>query len=140
MVKRMMVSRRLALRIFAGILAVSVVGCAEESPPPTPEELVRERAQAWADALLAKNLEAAYQFTSPNYRQFSTVGKYHARVAGAGNWREAEVTKVDCSEQTCDVQMIVKYYIPQMKMVNETRLEYRWVQLEGEWWLYVSAS
>jgi hypothetical protein len=142
MVKRMMVSRRLAFRIFAGILAVSVMGCAEDSPPPppTPEEVVRERAQAWADALLAKDLEAAYQFTSPNYRQFSAVGKDHARVAGAGNWREAEVTEVDCSEQTCEVQMIVKYYIPQLKMVNETRLEYRWVQLDGEWWLYVPAS
>ena len=138
----MMVSRRLAFRIFAGILAVSVMGCAEESPPQpaTPEEVVRERAQSWADALLAKDLEAAYQFTSPNYRQFSAVGKYHARVAGAGNWREAEVTGVDCSEQTCEVEMIVKYYIPQMKMVNETRLEYRWVQLDGEWWLYVPAS
>lgn len=138
----MVISRTLVLRVLAATLATSLAGCAGESPPPTatPEELVRERAQAWADALLAKNLEAAYQFTSPNYRQFSAVGKYHARVAGAGNWREAEVTEVDCSEQTCDVHLIVKYYIPQMKMVNETRLEYRWVQLEGEWWLYVPAS
>mgnify|MGYP001821925323 CR=1 FL=1 len=98
----MVISKTLVLRVFAGILAASVMGCAEESSPPnpTPEELVRERAQAWADALLAKDLEAAYQFTSPNYRQFSAVGKYHARVAGAGNWREADVTEVDCSEQT----------------------------------------
>ena len=140
MEKRMMVSRRLGFRIFAGILAAAVVGCAEEPPPPTPEEVVRERAQAWADALLAKDLEAAYQFTSPNYRQFSAVGKYHARVAGAGNWREAAVADVDCSEQICDVKMIVKYYIPQMKMVNETRLDYRWVELDGAWWLYVPAS
>jgi hypothetical protein len=136
----MVISRRLATAICAGILTVVMTGCAEKGPPPTPEEAVRERAQAWADALLAKNLDAAYAMTTPGYRNYASVGQYHARVAGAGNWRKAEVTEVDCLEQACQVKVLVTHYIPQMKMESSTPLDYRWIEIDGEWWLYVPAG
>jgi hypothetical protein len=104
------------------------------------EAIVRERAQAWADALLAGDLDVAFSYTSPVYRQFSRPGAYHARVGGAGNWRAAEVEQVTCSEEYCTVIVMIDYYIPQMDIENTRPLEYRWVEHEGQWWLYVPAK
>ena len=105
-----------------------------------PEEAVRLRAQAWADALMARDVAGAYAFTSPNYRQFSSAKGYNVNVAGSGNWTSAVVDSVQCTEEVCDVRVMVEYTLRQYKMSSRRPLDYKWVRAEGDWWLYVPAK
>lgn len=125
------------------VLVVSLaVGCAElgVKPSVSPEDAVKSRAQAWADALRAGQLQAAWEFTSPHYRQFSTSKDYSRFVLGSGRWTSAVVDSVECKEDVCNVVIVVEYEIKLMKMTNRRPLDYKWVLLDGEWWLHVPAK
>lgn len=128
--------------VFLPALTLLLWACDSEiGRTPTPEEAVKERAQGWMDALLKGDLLGAYNFTSPNYRQFASAGTYHARVGGAGGWDTGTVDAVECEPQVCTVRYMVEYEIRRMGGVKNRRpLEYKWVELEGEWWLYVPAK
>lgn len=134
--------RNLFGRAFKPVLVLTMlvsllVACAE---PLSPEEAVRVRAQGWMDALLNGDLESAYDYTSPSYRQFATAGRYNARVEGAVGWDTGEVDTVECEGQVCQVRFIVEYEIKQMGVRNRRPLDYKWIQVEGDWWLYVPAK
>jgi hypothetical protein len=119
-----------------------VGGCASvgtQSQLP-PEEIVRLRAQAWADDLRAADIEGAWAFTSPTYRQFSTADQYHFLVLGSARWTSAVVDSVKCAEDVCDVGIMVEYHIPRLKLSNRRVLEYKWVEAEGDWWLHVPSK
>ncbi len=127
-------SRLAGLSLLIAVLSA----CGGQSEPVSPSEQVSERAQAWANALMAKNLEAAFEYTTPAYRKFATTGHYHARIAGASRWTSAKVGKVECNvEDLCSVRMVVEYDIPHMGVKNSRSLDYRWVKSEGQWWIYV---
>jgi hypothetical protein len=114
-------------------------GCASLTPDNRPpEEIVAERAQGWADALLEGNLQGAYEFTSPSYRQFASVGRYNARIQGAARWTKADVDTVTCEPEVCTVRIWVEYSVPQLGVEARRPRDYRWVLSEGAWWLYVS--
>lgn len=102
-----------------------------------PEEIVAQRAQAWADALLEGNLKRAYKYTSPNYRKFATLGRYNARVEGTSRWDTAQVDRVECETEACTVTFYLEYDAPHMKVQIRRPREYRWVRVENRWWLYV---
>jgi hypothetical protein len=120
-------------------LALVLSACSERqsSSPEQVEGVVRERAQAWADALIAGDLEGAYALTSPNYRQIATSGAYHARVAGSAGWDKAQVDEIQCSDIVCKVKYLVEYRVDHMKVDVRRPLDYKWVEFEGEWYLYV---
>ena len=123
---------------FLPVLAIMLLAaCAE---PLTPEEAVRQRAQGWMDALLEKDVAGAYRYTSPNYRQFASAGRYNARVAGASNWDAGSLDAITCEQNVCTVIFIVEYEIKKMGIQSRRPMEYRWVEIEGEWWLYVPAK
>lgn len=123
-------------------LMLLVAGCAEfgMNSNRTPDAVVKSRAQAWADALLAGDLAAAWAFTSPNYREFSTSKDYSRFVLGSGRWTSAVVNSVQCEEEVCTVSILVDYEIKLMKMSNQRSLDYKWVLVDGEWWLHVPAK
>ena len=125
-------------RVIALVAGLLVAGCASLGPEKPAEEQVRERAQAWADALLDNDLEGAYALTSPNYRDFASMGVYHARVVGTGTWKTAEVTNVECSEDVCDVTLMLEYFARQVNVDVRRPRTYRWVKSDGQWWLYVA--
>lgn len=113
------------------------LGLKEDLPP---EEKVRIRAQAWLDALLTHDLHGAYELTSPNYRKFADAGRYNARVQGTSVWDRGEIDTVVCEEASCTVRIIVEYRAERMKVDIRRPREYKWVESEGEWWLYVPPS
>lgn len=102
-----------------------------------PEEAVQLRAQAWADALLARDLAGAYALTSPNYRQFASMQRYGRRVAGSSRWTSAVVESVQCDDDVCDTRIRIDYTIKRMKISNSRLVDYKWVRADDEWWLYV---
>ena len=122
-----------------GLLAVTagMIGCAATGVQAPPEEAVRLRAQAWADELLARDFQGAWEFTSPSYRQFTPVDKYKVRVLGSSRWTSAKVYSVSCEEDVCNVTLEVEYKIPRLNMNNKRALEYKWLETEGNWWLHV---
>ncbi|MBT4520712.1 MAG: hypothetical protein HOC23_11975 [Halieaceae bacterium] len=127
---------------FLIILPLLLSGCGDQvSEPLSKEEAVRLRAQGWMDALLNRNLEEAYSYTSPSYRQFATAMQYNARVAGTPDWETGIVERVECKEQLCDVRYKVKYHfaIPDTtEVVKNTRpFDYKWIEVDSEWWLWV---
>jgi hypothetical protein len=139
------------LGVFTPVLAilwlVFSAGCANlsENRDLPDDERVRIRAQAWADALMAGDVETAYSFTSPNYRQYARWGRYNAEVAGSSWWTGLVLNSVRCSEDVCDVTYIVNYKIshPMSKASGATsrrRMDYKWVEVDGQWWLYVPAK
>jgi hypothetical protein len=101
------------------------------------EEQVRVRAQAWADALIANDLKGAYSFTSPNYRQYASAGRYNGLVAGRDSYISMVVESVTCGESVCDVRCLVEYEILRYGMKTQRLIDYKWVNVAGEWWLYV---
>ncbi len=123
------------LALLTGFLLTGCAGLVTEKPP---EEQVRERAQAWADALLNDDLQGAYELTSPNYRSFASVGAYHARVVGTGRWKSAEVTEVACKAEMCEVTFVLEYFARQVNVDVRRPRTYKWVKTDGQWWQYVA--
>jgi hypothetical protein len=121
------------------VIVAFASGCAElglRSNLP-PEEVVRERAQTWADELLAGDIEGAWALTSPSYRQFSSWKQYFTFVQGSGRWTSATVDSVKCAEDVCDVSLMVEYEVKRMGMTNRRGLDSKWVKVDGDWWLHV---
>jgi uncharacterized protein YceK len=123
--------------LVAALALLTLGGCAGLMTQATPEEQVRQRAQAWADTLLEGNLKEAWAFTSPAYRQFSGPGQYNVEVAGATRWTAAQVDAVECAEDVCEVSVLVSYEIKRLGMKNTRPLDYKWLKADRDWWLYV---
>ncbi len=114
-------------------------GCAlgGKKPDLPPEEAVKMRAQAWADAALAGDIVTAYSYTSPNYREYASAGRYSSSIAGSLRWTKVEVDSVQCDEEVCDVRVIIEYSVKRYGFKNRRPADYKWLKAEGEWWLYV---
>ncbi|MDO3385238.1 hypothetical protein QWI17_05225 [Gilvimarinus sp. SDUM040013] len=119
--------------LFATLI---VAGCAGQFKSSTPEETVGRLAQERLDALLAKDLEKAYEFTSPAYRSSVSLARYKPHVAGAAGWKSGKIDSVSCEEQLCDVRYIVTYRTAFIKTDLTTQINERWINIDGNWWLY----
>ena len=109
-------------------------------PDGPADEVVRQRAQLWADNLRAGDIEGAWALTSPTYRQFSTWKQYYPFVQGSGNWTGATVDTVQCNEDVCDVSVMIEYEFRAKKIANKHALDYKWIKVDGDWWLHVPAK
>jgi hypothetical protein len=124
------------LIVRAAVLGTAILtlgACA--TVPATPEEAVAARAQAYLDALLSQDIEKAYQFTSPGYRELNSFALYRLRVAGVGAWRGGEVGAVSCQEDVCDVELMVTYRLIRQRMENTRPINHRWIKSDGNWWI-----
>ena len=128
-----------AIAVHGLVFAALLSGCAGLGTDRPAEEVVRDRAQAWADALLEDDLEGAYRYTSPSYRSYASAGTYHARVQGTSRWDKAEVQTVECAtERLCEVTLLLEY--PGLRGEGTVRRSrsYKWVESQGRWWIYVA--
>jgi len=117
------------------IVGAVLAGCAV-APAQTDEEQVGKLAQGWLNALLDKDLAAAYQYTTPGFKESVTLGQYHARVGGAAVWTKAEVTDVLCKmSEKCIVKALVTYKLTRFGVAENTRLsEYIWIKGDDGTW------
>lgn len=123
------------------VIVTLAAGCADLGMKPdlAADEAVRQRAQLWADNLLVDDIEGAWALTSPSYRQFTTWKQYYPHVQGSGRWTSATVGTVQCTEDVCEVSVMVEYEVKQMQMTNKRALDYKWIEVDGDWWLHVPA-
>ena len=121
----------LALALGFGVLA----GCASLGNK-SDEDIVKERAQARYDALLGGDIKKAWAFTAPTYRQRVSAEGYASVMGGVGNWTKAEVSRVTCEEDRCEVSGLVSYNVPGMKLENTITLTDVWIRTDGKWWVF----
>lgn len=129
------------------LLSLSASGCALFEALP-PEEAVRQRADAQAQALIAQDYDKALSFVSPAYRNGPRAKSYRARFDGASFWKRAEVAWVRCGESDdadrCDVRLWVYGAMPHFGGPRDQRgdtvpisLNSLWIYVEGNWYQYL---
>lgn len=122
--------------IMAAVLCFMQAGCAMLEPR-SPEDAVRERAQAYWDAVIAGKWEKAYGFTTPGFRTAVDLFGFRTRIAAQVKLKSAEVVNVNCKDTACEATMRIGL-VPLLKGYPETKtdLTERWVQEDGDWWRF----
>lgn len=124
-----------------------VAGCSLFEALP-PEEAVRQRADAQAQALIAQDYEKALSYVSPAYQNGPRAKSYRARFDGASMWKRAEVAWVRCDEMPepdrCEVRLWVYGAMPHFGGPVDQRgdtvpisLNSVWIQVDGKWYQYL---
>lgn len=134
----MISSSAVARAAAAALLGMLLAGCAAVEPR-APEDIVAERAQARWDALLAKDVETAYQYYSPGFRSGVSEKSLRSRLFGPRvEWKEVELREVTCSGDLCHPVFVVTYDFrsptPRVGTIESaTRLEEDWIRVDGDW-------
>ena len=127
-------------KTLALLLTVGLLAACESELPPTPEEIVAERAQARWQAMVDRDFEAAWPFYSPAYRGQRSEPVFVTDLSRRPlRWQSADVKEVSCEGSRCEVTAEVDYSVPgapgvlsgleSSRAVNEV-----WIRLDGEWW------
>jgi hypothetical protein len=95
-------------------------------------------------AVIENDLEKAYQYFSPGYKEIENLLSYRNRIATAKinmNWKEAQFKSANCeTEDLCKVQVSVaySYTFPRRSMGTtesvSTTIE-NWINIDGDWYL-----
>ena len=100
--------------------------------PRSPEEIVKERAQARWDALVKYDTKTAYSYFSPGSRAVLNLAGYESTLR-RGFWKSAVVNKAECeSAQKCDAILTIEYEHQGMRV--KTPLRETWVREGSNWW------
>jgi hypothetical protein len=117
----------------AGMVLVAA-GCATIDSRPAPE-VVKERAQARANAIVAVDMKAAYGYFTPTARKDLTYEAFAAKMV-PGFWKVATVDQVECKrEDLCYASLIVEYEYRGHRL--RTPLRESWIREGNEWWYAV---
>lgn len=120
------------------LAAALVAGCAALAPAK-PEDVVRERAQARWNALLAGEWAKAYRYMAPSYRALVAENRYVNQFGGGVAWVDAKVIRVTCDDHRCTARMEVAVR-PTLRgrpgQTVTTGFDETWILEEGEWWMY----
>lgn len=126
-------------KLFLFLLLPAVLGACAAIQPKSPELVVAERAQQRVDALMVRDYEGAYAYTTPGYRTTEGIIKYTSRWAGSGNWVSASVIEVRCDDgelvQKCQAFVEIIYDDPRFDPFPTTLGE-DWLLIDGKWYLY----
>lgn len=144
-------SLRSAACATALVACMSLSGCAGLRAPDdvaraSPEWLetqkprIAERAEARWKALIAGDLDAAYQFSSPEYRSVFSLQQFRAKFGTAVVWNLARVKSVKYDDSNvAQVVVQVEYQAPvglqSVKGVRE--MTENWLYSTGSEW-YIS--
>ena len=94
-------------------------------------QLVSGRAQQRWNALLKRDLDAAYQYISPAGRSLMSLDDYRPRV-NSGFWRGAKASDAVCAAETCEVTVLVEMMVEGVKFT--TPIKETWILDAGKWW------
>ena len=123
--------------LVAGMtIVVSLAGCASMGLFQTPEERVKQRAQARLDALLARDIEEAFSFLAPALRATTTWQRYSAKYAGVGQWRAVNVNSIECDVDRCDVSVSVTYQMVRPRVMHTRVRNEVGIEVNGRWYFY----
>lgn len=121
------------------VSAFVLVACAtttrEASTAKTLEDRVKERAAKRWEALIGGDLDTAYGFFSKATKNTYPLELYRVKMR-PGLWREARVDTVKCSDEICDVTVILTIDHARIKGIV-TPVAERWIIQDGQaWYVY----
>jgi hypothetical protein len=122
------------------LLAVMLLSACATTSTASPEDIVKERAQARWDALLDGDFATAYSYFSPGYRSTITVVDFEIGVRMRKvQYRTAEYLGHSCENDVCTVQIKVGYLVARPvpgldNWESESMLSEQWINSDGEWW------
>ena len=122
------------------LLAVMLLSACATTSTSSPEDIVRERAQARWDALLSRDYAGAYALYSPGYRSTATVVDFEISIRMRRiRYTSATYKGQSCDENTCTVSFQVGYRVGTpvpgvgvwdgYEVIND-----QWIKTGGEWW------
>lgn len=125
--------------VFIAVAVAFLGGCATQAGDQkatsgavlTPQQAVMARAQARWDALLAGDVDKAYEFISPGARLAMPVAAYRQRV-NPQYWRGTKVKDASCEAEICEVRLDFDYQLqglPLSQVITE-----KWILDGGNWW------
>lgn len=117
-----------------GILAAFLVASCGPMPvreEASPEVVVKQRAQARWDALVAGDISKVYGYMSPASREVISLEAFRNSIR-PGFWKKADVTGVTCEKDACDVTVQLTYSF--RGSTTQTPSRETWVKSGGAWW------
>jgi len=135
--------------ILGGLL---LAGCGPATPPPPavvpqpPQEIVKQRAEARWNHMIARDFAAAYSYETPAYRATVSLEQYRSQFGSAVRWYGATVDQVtiDPSGNRADVQVTLQYEaqapIASQSTYGVHSLVEHWFLTQGDWWLVPDAD
>ena len=139
---RMAVS--LAVLVCAGSLFLS--GCAHLYPEGSEKwqevqrEVLETRAVDRWNALIKRDMEKAYSYTSPEYRSVVSLQQYKGKYGRSVEWRMARVVNVSYdgpAVATVSVEVTYRVGIPGSggEMFESPKaISEKWIYKDREWW------
>ena len=130
--------RRTAPAVLSATLATLLAGCAF-APPQTPEQAVHQRAQARWQALLKRDFDKAWTYTTPKFRSEVQQGDYKIRFGEKPSWISADVVRVQCHAASClaRIHLTAHNIVPSFARAIPQISSYfdeAWVREDGQWW------
>jgi hypothetical protein len=125
--------------LFSALAAMLLSGCAT-TPTATPEDVVKQRAEARWEALLSRDYPGAYSFYSPGYRSTTKVTDFEFEIRlRRVRWTSAEYQAHECVGITCTVKFKLGYRVnspvPGLNTWNGyDYIDEQWLKTGGEWW------
>ncbi len=142
--------RRSSLQSFlypALLCAMLLAGCGPATPPPPgaatqqPQELIKQRAEARWNNIIARDFAAAYAYETPAYRATVSLDQHLSRFGSAMRWYGITVDQVTMapSGDRADV-LITLQYESEVPLAGQPvhgilSLTEHWILTQGNWWL-----
>ena len=134
--------------VFFGLLgALFLTSCGPTAPPLPGEaktqpaqEVVKQRAEARWERMLARDFPAVYAFETPAYRATVSLEQYQARFGGAVRWSRVGVDQVTIAPagDRAEVVVTVDYETPAplggRTIYGSQSLLEHWILVQGGWW------
>ena len=116
-------------------MALILAGCATPVVK-SDEQVITERAQARWSAVIAGDLDKAYEYISPASRSVTTLTGFKNSMK-PGFHKAASVKAVKCSTpDVCEVQLEIEYEFQGRR--SKSPLPERWVRQDGQWWFLLN--
>jgi len=123
------------------LLLATLAHAYDEPSHDAATDIVEKRAQMRWDALVAGQIETAYEFANPGFRSAIPLEHYIQRQTHIGaRWIAAQVEDVDCSATRCEVSVNVTYQLPDPGMAIDFERQFQeiWILTDEQWWIYLS--
>lgn len=105
------------------------------------EQQVEQRAKARWEKLLAEDWFAAYDYTTPAFKETTPIDVYsvHLRTTNV-RWNSADYKGVSCeSENICTAIFFVKYMVNEpsrgvQSVPGQTTIDEQWLYIDDQWY------
>lgn len=125
--------------LAAVLVALALASCSTERPllRASDESVIAERAAARWSAMIERDFDTAYRYTTPAYRETHPVRLFRGRFGSQVAWTAARVENVTVDGDVARVRIWIVYQAVDpsgQPFENERPIEEVWIRAGGDWW------